>query len=133
MNKLPQLPKQNRKKEATFGVWLKGYTEKHLPLESEAYELKQTQTNSIAFSEITPKQIAFGKSIKSPQGAWIRVQGLNGEPDYIYLVNARSFIVIKFPRIICWIDVDRLVEERDTSKRKSLTVDRAIKIASYIF
>lgn len=127
---MPPLPKQNKKKEATFGVWLKGYTEKYPPKVTTALECKQTEKYSIPFSEVTSKQIAYGLKMKT--GAWIRVQGLNGEPDYIYVVNAKSYIVIKFPNVKCWIDVEEFVKERDTSKRKSLTVEKAMFISDYV-
>jgi hypothetical protein len=130
MNNLPLLPKQNKKKEADFGVWLKGYTENNPPTITTALECKQTETHSIPFSEVTSKQIAYGKKMKT--GAWIRIQGINGEPDYIYVVNAESYIVIKYPKLKCWIDIDKFVEERDTSKRKSLTSGRAREIATHI-
>lgn len=130
MNNLPHLPQQNKKKEADFGVWLKGYTEDNPPTVTTGLECKQTETNSIAFSEVTSKQIAYGRKMKT--GAWIRVQGLNGEPDYIYVVNAKSYIVIKYPNVKCWIDIEAFVKERDTSKRKSLTVERAVIIADHI-
>lgn len=130
---LPPLPQQNKKKEATFGVWLKGYTEKYPPKVTTGLELKQTNKNSIPFSVVKPKQIANAIKAKSKKGVWIRVQGGKGEQDYIYVVNAESYVVIKFPNVKCWIDIEAFIKERDASKRKSLTVDRAIKIASYIF
>jgi len=126
---LPELPKQNKKKEADFGVWLKGYTEGNPPIITTGLECKQTETDNIAFSEVTPKQIAYGRKMKT--GAWIRVQGTNGEPDYIYVVNAESYIVIKYPNVKCWIDIEAFVKERDTSKRKSLTSEQAKKIATH--
>ena len=123
------LPKQNKKREAIFGIWLKNYTENNPPTVTTALECKQTETNSISFSEITQKQIAYGRKMKT--GAWIRIQGLNGEPDYIYVVNAESYIVIQYPKVKCWIDVEMFVKERDTSNRKSLTSERACEIATH--
>lgn len=132
MNNLPPLPQQNKKKEATFGVWLKGYTEDNPPIVTTGLELKQTNKNSIPFSVVKPKQIASGVKAKSGKGVWIRVQGGKGEQDYIYVVNAQSYIVIKFPKVKCWIDIEEFIKERDTSKRKSLTVERAVMIADHV-
>jgi len=129
MNKLPELPKQNKTREFDFGVWLKNYTEKHPHLISTGLETKQTTTDSIPFSVVTPKQVAFGMGAKSSKGVWIRVQGLNGEQDYVFLVNSPSMIVIRFPKIVCWIDIETFIMERDRSKRKSLTSSRACEIS----
>jgi hypothetical protein len=126
---MPPLPKQNKKLEGDFGVWLKNYTEKHPHLVTTGLECKQTTTDSIPFSVVTPQQVAFGMGAKSSKGVWIRVQGLNGEMDYIFMVNSPSYIVIRYPSIVCWIDIETLILERDRSKRKSLTSQRASEIS----
>lgn len=128
-NMLPDLPQRNRKKEADFGVWLKNYTEKHPFLITTGIECKQTEKDSIPFSVVTSQQVAFGMAAKSSKGVWIRVQGLSGEQDYIFLVNSPSHVVIRFKKVVCWIDIETFVLERDRSKRKSLTVDRAMAIS----
>lgn len=129
MNNLPDLPKRNKTKEMDFGVWLKNYTEKNPHLVSTGLELKQTEKDTIPFSAVTPQQIAFGIGAKSSKGVWIRVQGLNGEQDYVFLVNAQSYVVIRYPKLVCWIDIEDLIKERDTSSKKSLSSFRAREIA----
>jgi len=127
--KMPDLPKQHKAREMDFGGWLKNYTEKHPHLLATGLETKQTTTDSIPFSVVTPQQVAFGMGAKSSKGVWIRVQGLNGEQDYIFLVNSPSMIVIRFPKIVCWIDIENFIIERDPPKRKSLTSERAAEIS----
>lgn len=130
MSHLPDLPKIHKTKEMDFGVWLKEYTMKNPHPVSTGLECKQTtDKDSILFSAVTPQQIAFGMSIKSSKGAWIRVQGLNGEPDYIFMCNSPSNVVIRYPKGVCWIDIETFVLERDRSNRKSLTWDRACEIS----
>lgn len=125
---MPPLSKEHKTREMDFGVWLKNYTEKHPLLVTTGLECKQTTTDSISFSAVTAQQVAFGMGAKSSKGVWIRVQGLNGEQDYFFVVNSPSHIVIRYPKVVCWIDIETFILERDRSKRKSLTVDRALAI-----
>lgn len=126
---MPPLPKQNKKLEADFGIKLKAYIEKNPFKISTGIELKQTETDSIPFSAVEPQQVAHGLRTKSDKGVWIRVQGTNGEQDYIWLVNTPSYVAIKFKSGTCFIDIETFVLERDRSKRKSLTWERAKEIA----
>ncbi len=115
-------------KEADFGIlfrhWLKAN-----PRHSCAFELKQTSQSSISFSCVEPHQIAYLEAIHSDVGALIRVQGTNGEPDYIYLRNAPACIVIKFPRTFHIISIDAFTREKEKNKLKSLTNERAFEIS----
>jgi hypothetical protein len=125
---LPELPKQHKKKEADFGIDIKHKTEEIRP-STHSLELKHTRgKDSLPFSEVTDDQIAFANSISSDKGAWIRVIGLRGEPDYIWLKNEPAYIVIKYPLGIVYITIANFLHEKETSKRKSLTWDRACEI-----
>lgn len=126
---MPPLTKLHKGRETDFGVWLKNYTEKHPHLVTTGLECKQTTTDSISFSVVTPQQVAFGMGAKSSKGVWIRVQGLNGEQDYFFVVNSPSYVVIRYPNVVCWVDIETLIMERDRSKRKSLTSERAEAIS----
>ena len=129
---LPELPKQHKNKEADFGVDLKHRTEKEKP-PTCALELKHTRgKDSLAFSEVSDDQIAFANSISSVKGAWIRVIGMRGEPDYIWLKNEPAYIVIKYPKGICYITIGNFLYEKERSKRKSLTWERACEIGKVI-
>ena len=93
-------------------------------------ETKQTTTDSIAFSEIKQAQIDWGMAIKSDKGVLMRVQAVaEGMPDYIWCRNMPAYFAIKYPKHFYIIDVETFALERDRSKRKSLTEDRARAIA----
>ena len=125
---LPSLPRINKTKEADFGVDFRRWIEKN-PRYSSAFELKQTSKSSIPFSCVEEKQLVYGLAIKSDKGTLIRVQGINGDPDYIWCRNMPYNIVIKYPTMFCLIDVETFILEKERSKRKSLTSDRAKEIA----
>lgn len=125
---LPILPQQHKHVESDFGLYLKKWMMKNRMF-SCSLELKQTDTDSILFSEIGDEQLAWGMEIRSDKGAMIRVIGLNGQPDYIWCRNMPSFIVIKYPGFFCLIGVPQFIMEKQNSKRKSLTADRAKEIA----
>lgn len=127
--KLPNLPKQNKSKEADFGVYLKNWVEENPFNYSCSMELKQTESNSISFSCLDAKQIAYALKVKSNKGCWIRVIGLDGQPDYVWMFKEIAYVVIRYPTMFCFIDISVFIQERDTSKRKSLTSTRAKEIA----
>lgn len=108
-----------------FRHWIRAH-----PRLSGAYEIKDSRgKNNLSFSEVTEHQLNYGLAIKGDKGVFIRVQGMGGEPDYIYLRNAPAYIVIKYPKQFCLIDVETFVLEKNKSKRKSLTAGRAKEIA----
>lgn len=125
---LPELPKQNKQIETDFGLRLKKWMLKN-PMFSCSLETKQTTTNSIPFSAVEDEQLAWGMAIRSDKGAMVRVIGISGQPDYIWCRNMPSFIVIKYPDFFCIISVVTFIQEKEQSKRKSLTADRAKEIA----
>ncbi len=127
---MPDLPKQNKTKEADFGVYLKNWVEKNPLSFSCSLELKQvTETDSIPFSCVEPKQIAYAQKISSNKGCWIRVVGLDGQPDYVWLINSPAYIVIKYPKQFSFITIGTFLMEKERSKRKSLTSTRAEEIS----
>lgn len=129
---LPDLPKQNKHKEADFGIALRRWIEEYKIMPS-SLETKHTRgKNYLPFSEITPKQIAYANKISSDEGVLIRVQGTDGEPDYVYMRNQPAYIVIRYPDFFAVITIGNLLFERDRYKKKSLTADRAKEIASFI-
>lgn len=130
---MPPLPKQNKKKEADFGVKLHKFYKEN-PSFTCAIETKQTQTDSIPFSAVTEEQLQWALLIRSDKGVLIRIHPfIEGMPDYIYMRNEPSWICIKYAkRGFVFISPDRFILERDTSKRKSLLWSRACEIASKI-
>ncbi len=103
------------------------------PLWSSAFELKQTTSDSLPFSAVQEHQIdallavSEGKKgllYKAPDDS----RGIK-PCDLLYLRNADAYVVIKYPKFFCLIDVDTFVKEKKGNKRKSLTSERAEKIA----
>jgi hypothetical protein len=125
---LPDLPEQHRKKEADFGVALRAFLKAH-PRETCAIELKQTKTDSLPFSAVEDRQIAYGEAISGDKGVLMRVEGVNGEPDYVYLRGEPAFICIRYPKQFSFITVGTFKLERSRSKRKSLIYSRAKEIS----
>lgn len=99
---------------------------------SSAIETKDTRgETSMLFSEVKQEQIDYGLAIKSSKGVLLRVVAVApGMPDFVWLRNAPAWIVIKYPRSIEIIDVESFVMERDRSKVKSLTSQRAGEIST---
>lgn len=127
---LPPLPKQNKKKEADFGIIFRRWWERN-PLPGN-FELKQTNgKDSIPFWAVEPDQIAFGMAAGSKKGVLARVSvGTTGCGDYIGLVSSPSWIVIKYPGVFHIIATEVFVMESKRNKRKSLLESRAREIAT---
>ena len=129
MNNLPELPKTHKHKEADAGVDLKHWFEKNTP-ETCSLEVKHTRGKDyLPFAEVKNEQIAFALLISGPKGAWIRTLGLHGEPDYIWLKNEIALICIKYPKGLVFITIGNFLFEKEKSRRKSLTWERACEIA----
>lgn len=121
----------NMRKEAAFGMLFRHWLKKN-PLETATFELKCTSTDSIPFSCIEDHQIDYGLAVdESDKGILIRVQGVSGEPDYVFLRHIPAYVVIRYPKSFHIIRILTFCHERDRSKRKSLTEDKAKEI-SYI-
>lgn len=100
------------------------------PRATSAIEMKDTRgQTSLPFREVSDEQIAYGMAIKGDKGVLIRVQGLSGEPDYVYLRNEPSYVIVKYPGCFTIIDIETFVLEKKRSKVKSLTQTRAKEIA----
>ena len=126
---MPPLPKQNKKKEADFGVQFRAWWNKN-PLQGEI-EIKDTRgKDSLAFSEVSADQIAIGLMATSRKGVLVRRSaGTIGGADYSGLVQSPYWIVIKYPKGFVIISLSTFLLERDRSPRKSLTWARAQDIA----
>lgn len=119
------------KKEANFTLkfrhWLK--TQK---FQSAAFELKQTQDDYIPFSDIQDHQINGLLAAKSRNGILFKLpddsRGIKPF-DLFYLQMSEAYVVIKYPKFFCVIDIDDFLRERNESKRKSLTDIQAREIA----
>jgi len=127
---LPDLPKQNRNKEAKFGLRFREYIKYNKCL-AGSYELKDSRgKSSISFSEVTQEQIDSALMCNSDKGQLIRIiQGTAGAPDYAFFRNSPAYIVIKYPHNFSIISIGTFLLEKSRSKRKSLTADRAEAIS----
>lgn len=109
-----------------FRHWIKAN-----PMFSASFEMKDTKGKQyISFTEIKDHQLNYGMAIKGNNGVFIRVQGMNGEPDYIYLRNIPAFMAIKYPNSFELIDIETLVIEKKKTKHKSLSYARAKQLST---
>ena len=104
------------------------------PQETCSYEMKDTRGKGyLSFSEVKDEQLNYGLAIQGDKGVLIRVEAVaTGSPDYVYFRNSKSYIVIKYPKIITIIDINSFIKEKQTSPRKSLTSARAERISSKV-
>ena len=102
--------------------------------ESGAFELKQTETNSIPFSSVVEHQVS--SLLQAKHGVLvfkIPDVGYRNPFDCFCLSNMPAYVVIKYPDFNCMIDIDDWVFESMVSERRSLTDVRAKEIASILF
>jgi hypothetical protein len=132
MTELPDLPRVLKKHEAHSALDFKQWVIKNLGY-SASLEMKDTRGKmTMPYSEIKEEQVQYALAISSDKGAWIRVEGHNGEPDYIWLKNTPAFIVIHYPRGFCGISIQDYLKERDKKdNRKSILFERALAIATF--
>lgn len=133
---MPELPRRIKRHEADFGLQFRHWAEankKSFP-PSCSFELKDTAgKNSLAFDAWEPKQSRFAHEIQH-EGSLIRVTvGTPGTADYLFMKRPSiAFVVIKFPDQFCIIKANDLIAEKESSKRKSLTAERAKEIAEKV-
>lgn len=115
--------------QTTFNHWLKAIYK-----ENGVFELKQTQTNSIAFNKVVPHQVQAllrtqeGHLIyKIPDGSFTQ-----SPYDCISLCNIQAFVVIRYPGFFCLINIRDWINEKERSDRRSLAMNRAREIATTI-
>jgi hypothetical protein len=121
------------KREAQFTELFRHWINKYPPDRPTAYELKQTTTDSIPFSDVKEHQIDALMAVKwGDKGLLYKApddsRGIKPF-DLFYMKGCPAFIVIKYPKLFVLIDIETFIEEKKRSKRKSLTVDRAVEIA----
>lgn len=131
--------------QSLFKTWIE---KNHDPKINAVWELKLEKGISFAFSRVAVHQIDGLQSAKhkglyyKPSDMPQSFYGGKGfrfvkpKPFDCMFIRGDAYVVIVFyePRKkkrMYWIDVDRFVEERDTSTRKSLTEQRAKEIAYF--
>jgi len=127
---LPDLPQQNKHKEADFGLRFRKWWNLHG--KGCPYELKDTRGKEyLNYNEVSEDQIAVALASGTEKGVLLRiVSGTPGSPDYIGVKNTVSYIVIKYPKSFEVITIGNFLHEKETNKRKSLTIERAKAISS---
>jgi len=119
---------KNAMKERDFGILFRHWIRAN-PQKTASFELKDTRgEDTFKFCNFEAHQIDYANAIKNGS-VLIRVQGVSGEPDYIYMNHAPAYVVIRYPDFFCLIDVDRFVKEEARSRRRSLVAFRARQIA----
>jgi penicillin-binding protein-related factor A (putative recombinase) len=116
---LPPLTRQNKQKEALFGVRFREWIEKN-PQHTSSFETKDTRgKDKFNLSELKDKQRVFANQVESDKGVLVRVQGMNGEADYIYLRKELAYVVIKYPDCFCLIRVNKLPKQKSLSSKQA--------------
>ncbi len=128
---LPTLPRQNKHKEADFGLVLVEWMKKNgKSIDTSGIEIKDTKgKNYLNFNAVEPQQITYANLASGDKGVLIRVQGLKGEFDYIWMKNELAYVAIRYPKFWCIILTADFMIEKQISKSKSLTAERAKEIA----
>ncbi len=114
--------------QTVFNHWLKSEWK-----ETGCFELKQTKTNSIAFSTVKNHQVDALLNAKRGTLAYkIPDCGYQNPFDCVCLSGVPAFVVVKFPEFFCLIDIDDFIRERDNSRRKSLTSEAAPLLSTVV-
>lgn len=119
------------KKEVDFQTLFRHYIRANpLPLSSHV-ELKDSRGKDyISFSEVKQQQIDSALASNSDKGNLVRIEvGTTGAPDFAYYRNAPAYIIIRFPKQFSIISIGTFLLEKERSRRKSLTSDRAQEIS----
>lgn len=123
------------KREAKFTVLFRHYVQSHpkYTFQSCAFELKQTTSDSIPFSDVKEHQIDALLAVKHGEKGLLYKAPDDSRAikpfDLFYLFRGDAYIVIRYPKFFCIIDIDEFCREQKRNKRKSLTADRAKDIS----
>jgi len=102
------------------------------PSRTGAYEVKDTRgKSSFNLNEWKPAQETFAEAIRyGKKGVLIRTEGVEGLPDYVYLKDEPSYVVIKYPKHLIIIDGATLSLFK--KKKKTLTLGEAKSISNKV-
>jgi hypothetical protein len=117
------------KREAKFSIQFRHWLRAN-PQKTCAIEMKDTRgKKSFYLKEWKDAQRTFAEAIRSSsKGVLVRTEGVEGLPDYIYLRQEPSLVVIKYPLGFAIIDSAILEKEETTS----LSPERAQEIGTWI-
>lgn len=118
--------KHEAKYNTLFNHWLKNVYKQTM-----AYEMKQTQGNSLPFSDVQDHQIAALEAANHGTLVYkIPDVGYQNPFDGICLSGVPAYVVVKFKDSFELIAIDTFTLERKRSTRKSLTYERAKAIST---
>ena len=120
------MPKLEAKHQTRFNHWCKNVFKR-----TAAFELKQTQTDSLPFSSVQPHQIDALLAVREGVFVWkIPDAGYQNPYDSFCMVNEQAYVVIFYPKSFELIPINNFLFEKEKSKRKSLTYERARAIST---
>lgn len=120
------MQKKEAKSSLLFRHWIMAN-----PQMSASYEMKDTRGKpTFPLAEFKEPQENFAEAIRyGKKGVLIRTEGVTGLPDYVYLKNAPSFVVIKYPKHLIIISGETISMEKKVAK--SLSLKRAIELSHH--
>lgn len=115
--------------QITFNHWLKNVWKK-----TGAFELKQTKTDSIPFTDVKEHQAQALDQVRYGSTFVYKIPdvGYQNPFDCFSMAGEEAYVVIKYPDFFCLIDIDKWNIEYVTSKRRSLTSARARQLSTHI-
>lgn len=131
---MPPLPRILKKKEANwttshFKPWCENVYKKTF-----SFEVKHTKGKDyLNFNEVQPHQIE--RLLTTRHGTFyfkIPDMGDKNPLDGVCLTEQPAYVVIKYERFFCLIGIDTFLLEKERSKRRSLTAERACSIATIV-
>ena len=120
--------KSEAKFQTKFNKWVREVYKK-----TAAYELKHTRgKSSFPFRELKEHQIRALQIVRRGVLAYkIPDDSFSFKPfDCFVLAGERAYVVIKYPKFFCLIDIETFVLEKERSKRASLTASRASELST---
>lgn len=125
-----------KKKEANWSTKkMKAWCEHHL-LPPAIVEAKHSRDKDyISFSEFRMSQRNWGMVAIGNKGKMFKLSDISPEykPGDYFLIGLQDYwVAIKYPTCFVVIDIEKFLDEEKRSERKSLTEDRAVKIAQHI-
>lgn len=122
-----------KKREADFGLLFRHWVKAQKNMPAAAFELKQTTKDYFSFAELKDHQETALRAVKTCKGLLYKApdDSRSVKPfDYFHLAHACAYVVIRYPKSFHLIDIDVFIYERERSKRKSLTSERAEAIST---
>lgn len=118
--------KREAKHQTRFNHWAKEVYKKNA-----VFELKQTTGSSIPFDALQPHQELALLAVNDSTFVWkIPDLGYQNPFDSFCLTKLPAYVVLCFPESIELIPIQGFILERERSKRKSITYERAKAIST---